>query len=621
MKLLKTPRFRAYLGLAVVAAGLVGLAVSGDLLVHAARFTAFYVLAGAGFALLATAATSLPLRGAVVAAVILRLVFLPVTPSLSTDYHRYVWDGRVQQAGVNPYTYRPYEHALDRVRYSGRALINHEELRSIYPPLTQALFLGVAEVSRGIGRGVAGEPAGTSPIRADRVAGDAPQPRAEVILFKLAFGAFDLATAGAVWLLATKKLRTRATVLYLLCPAVIVQTWESAHAEAPAMLFCVLAAALLVRRRDGWAGVALGLAAALKVTPLGLLVPALLGGRASPARFLAGFVPAFVIPYAPYLLTGGSFGSLFESGTGWTGGSLLFSLLAMVTTREAARWLSLAVFVGGAVWIAGSFRGREKTAEAFAWTSTLLILCLPVVHAWYWLTPLALGLAAGLWLPLLIGMAGPLVESLPLAAKLARGGIVALPGPRHTEPMQKRTTQMSGRTVVVMARPLVRGAVKTRLATALGDHGALAVYERLLRGTLEAAEQVPRAQLVLAEAPGAAARHAATSGDPAGQPATDALEGRGRRWRRTSQRGDGLGERLARVFAEQFAGDAASVIVVSSDSPALPPEYLEQAFAELASADVVLGPAADGGYYLIGASRRTWRPIGRPSPTCWPPRP
>ena len=68
-----TPRFRAYLGLAVLAAGLGGLALSGDLLVHATRFTAFYVLAGAGFALLATAATSLPLRGAIVAAVVLRL--------------------------------------------------------------------------------------------------------------------------------------------------------------------------------------------------------------------------------------------------------------------------------------------------------------------------------------------------------------------------------------------------------------------------------------------------------------------------------------------------------------------------------------------------------------------
>ena len=90
----------------------------------------------------------------------------------------------------------------------------------------------------------------------------------------------------------------------------------------------------------------------------------------------------------------------------------------MLTTRELARWLALALFVGGAVWIAGSFRGREKTAEAFAWTFTLLLLCLPVVHAWYWLTPLALGLAAGVWLPLVIAMVAPPVESLPLAAKL-----------------------------------------------------------------------------------------------------------------------------------------------------------------------------------------------------------
>ena len=148
MKLLTTPRFRAYLGLAVLAAGLGGLALSGDLLVHATRFTAFYVLAGAGFALLATAATSLPLRGAIVAAVVLRLIFLPVMPSLSDDYHRYVWDGRVQLEGVNPYKYRPYEHALDRVRYAGRDLINHEELKTVYPPLTQAVFLGVAAASR-----------------------------------------------------------------------------------------------------------------------------------------------------------------------------------------------------------------------------------------------------------------------------------------------------------------------------------------------------------------------------------------------------------------------------------------------------------------------------------------
>ena len=54
---MKRPRLRAYLGLGLLAAGLCGLALSGDLIVHIERFVAFYGLSLAGFALLATAAT------------------------------------------------------------------------------------------------------------------------------------------------------------------------------------------------------------------------------------------------------------------------------------------------------------------------------------------------------------------------------------------------------------------------------------------------------------------------------------------------------------------------------------------------------------------------------------
>ena len=63
-------------------------------------------------------------------------------------------------------------------------------------------------------------------------------------------------------------------------------------------------------------------------------------------------------------------------------------------------------------WIARSLRGRARTAPAFAWTLTLLVVCLPVVHAWYWLAPLALGLAAGIWLPVVIGLVAPFPEAL-----------------------------------------------------------------------------------------------------------------------------------------------------------------------------------------------------------------
>ena len=130
----------------------------------------------------------------------------------------------------------------------------------------------------------------------------------------------------------------------------------------------------------------------------------------------------------------------------------MFTLFAQLTTPALARWLALGLFVGGALWIAGSFRGRERTAEAFAWTFTLLILCLPVVHAWYWLTPLALGLAAGLWLPLAHrhgGAARRVAAARRLAGARAAPGdgrrrresrprVVAPPDARHTEAMTGR---------------------------------------------------------------------------------------------------------------------------------------------------------------------------------------
>ena len=180
--------------------------------------------------------------------------------------------------------------------------------------------------------------------------------------------------------------------------------------------------------------------------------------------------------------------------------------------------------------------------------------------------------------------------------------------------------QQGARVLAVMAKPLVRGAVKTRLAAQLGDDEALAVYERLLLGTLAQAELLQGADLVLAEAAadgGGMGRAAGPAGDPPSDlasPPPDPLAGRSARWRRLAQRGDTLGARLAGVFSDLFAAGAACVVAVNSDSPAIPIAYLEQAFARLAAAPspgrIVLGPAADGGYYLIGIDAPTWSAHG-----------
>jgi rSAM/selenodomain-associated transferase 1 len=69
------------------------------------------------------------------------------------------------------------------------------------------------------------------------------------------------------------------------------------------------------------------------------------------------------------------------------------------------------------------------------------------------------------------------------------------------------------------------------------------------------------------------------------------------------QEGKSLGERLAHAFGIAFGRGARQVVLIGSDSPTIPEATVEQAFAALNDADVVVGPAIDGGYYLIGLSR------------------
>ena len=164
-----------------------------------------------------------------------------------------------------------------------------------------------------------------------------------------------------------------------------------------------------------------------------------------------------------------------------------------------------------------------------------------------------------------------------------------------------------------MAKPLARGRVKTRLARELGADEALAIYAGLLEGTIRQAERLDGTTLVLAE-----------SSSTDGLAADDPLDGHDG-WLRLRQRGATLGERLAGVLEDLFGAGAGAVVIVDSDSPPIPIEYLEQALVQLGAGDggrgagpardkapaqdrgLVVGPAADGGYYLIGAGAGTWK--------------
>jgi rSAM/selenodomain-associated transferase 1 len=151
------------------------------------------------------------------------------------------------------------------------------------------------------------------------------------------------------------------------------------------------------------------------------------------------------------------------------------------------------------------------------------------------------------------------------------------------EPRQAR------RTLGLFAKRPIPGQVKTRLAAATSADWSARVAEAFLFDMMDRLANIP-ARRVLAYAP-----------VDAGPWFTDSAQGR---FELVAQKEGDLGRRLGGFLADELACGTEAVVVVGSDSPTLPAALIERAFDELRAADVVLGPAHDGGYYLIGCGRR-----------------
>jgi uncharacterized protein len=145
--------------------------------------------------------------------------------------------------------------------------------------------------------------------------------------------------------------------------------------------------------------------------------------------------------------------------------------------------------------------------------------------------------------------------------------------------------------LVVMAKAPREGEVKTRLLGALSPEEARRIYVAFLSDTFALMEDVMEEREMLT---------LALCYTPEGEEeAFEEVEREGSLM--IPQRGEGLGERLANCFADLFALGFETVVVIGADSPTLPGEYVFDAFECFETDDdVVIGPAEDGGYYLVG---------------------
>jgi len=137
------------------------------------------------------------------------------------------------------------------------------------------------------------------------------------------------------------------------------------------------------------------------------------------------------------------------------------------------------------------------------------------------------------------------------------------------------------RQLVIMARAPVMGRVKSRLAADIGLVTATSFYRHELSRLVRILGQDPRWGTTLAVTPDSSLGAALWSGH---LPAI--AQGRG-----------DLGERMGRIMGVMPPGP---VVIIGSDVPELMPGHIADAFAALGAADAVIGPASDGGYYLVG---------------------
>ena len=373
--------------LLVLLAGLLLVGAAGGL---AAQFNgdlpAFVILAlaqGAVWAVAAAIVLRSPHRRPALAlilgtAVLLRLIALAAPVFLSDDINRYIWDGRVQAAGINPYRYVPTDPELtplrDRLIFPNINRNNYAP--TIYPPVAQMLFLAANRF---------GETA---------------------LAMKLMLVVVEAVGIGALLFLLRKAGRPPEQILlYAWHPLPVWEIAGSGHIDAAAVTFTALALAA-VGRRHAWSAVALAAATLVKFFPL-VLAPALWRpGKSNMGdwRWPAAFIAVMVAGYLPYVGVGSRAlgflpGYLAEENFGSGGGFWLLGAVRRAMPMPLAAYLGLAANVMAGLAI-GALRRPPDARSSLPWATALgtaaLFFASPH-YAWYFVWLVALLTAAPWW--------------------------------------------------------------------------------------------------------------------------------------------------------------------------------------------------------------------------------
>ena len=296
--------------------------------------------------------------GCLLVALACRVVLLGGAPLVSDDAYRYVWDGRVQQHGLNPLRTAPADPGLSRLHTDVTRRIDPTSavLPSIYPPLAQRFFLGVTSLHESV------------------LAMAIAALTCDLLIILLLWRWLAAAGRGPWWVLA-----------YAWHPLVAIEGAGGGHVDLAGTLLLVAGVYALARGRSLLAAVGFAGAFAVKFLPA-VLLP-LLWKRIRLIDAAAG-VSLVVLLYLPFLdgwrLPVGSLGTYLAQ---WRFNGPLFRWLA--SGLGTAPVTVLAVAAGLVVAVRARLTRDTDDPAAWVWPLSAAVCLLPAVYPWYlvWLLP------------------------------------------------------------------------------------------------------------------------------------------------------------------------------------------------------------------------------------------
>jgi alpha-1,6-mannosyltransferase len=282
--------------------------------------------------------------------------FLLASPGLDDDIHRYLWDGRVQRLGYNPFNVVPSDPALAGLHTSETRTLNNPDVPSPYPAGAQLFFRAVTSIHESI------------------------------FALKLAFVICEIATVLVLIDVLRRSQQSAHWILtYAWHPLLAADVAGSGHVDIVGVLLLLLSVAALARRWRVVAAVAFALAVGVKLIPIVLLPLFWKRIRVRDGVLAAGVLGLLYVPFlGSKRIPIGSLGTYVQS---FRFNDPVFATLERVAAPQVV--VGLAVLVGflAAIW----FRRKSEafSSEEFAWPMAASLFCAPVIYPWYllWLLP------------------------------------------------------------------------------------------------------------------------------------------------------------------------------------------------------------------------------------------